>query len=65
MTFNIESKFEIGDKVKLNNQNTANILNAELKIFDNYYRIMYLLEYENQERRWIEESQISEKVETE
>ena len=65
MTFSIESKYEISDSVVLNNQIEATVLNMQLTLFDNYYRISYLLEFENGERRWTDENQISSKVESE
>ena len=63
MTFEIISKYDIADKVKLNNQIQATVLDVKLNLFDNYYKINYLLEFENQERRWTEETAIAEKVE--
>ena len=61
MVFEITSKYDVDDVVVLNNNQTATVLNVELQLFDNYYKIRYLLEFSNQERRWTDENSIAKK----
>ena len=63
MTFEITSKYEEGQVVKLNNGYQVTILSVEMILNDNYYKIRYLCEYENQERRWTDETAIAELIE--
>lgn len=65
MTFEITSKYDEGQTVRLNNGYEATILSVRMTLNDNYYRIDYLCEYENQERRWTDETAIAEVIETE
>ena len=61
MIFEITSKYDVDDVVVLNNNQTATVLNVELQLFDNYYKIRYLLEFSNQERKWTDENSIAKK----
>lgn len=61
MVFEITSKYDVDDVVVLNNNQTATVLNVELQLFDNYYKIRYLLEFSNQERKWTDENSIAKK----
>lgn len=63
MIFEIYSKFDKGDFVRLSNQKLAVIVDIKFNVFDNYYRMTYLLEFNNKERYWVEETSIQEKLE--
>lgn len=58
MTFEIQSKYEKGNTVSLKNFEEVHIIDIKIQLFDNYFRIYYLVEYYNRERKWIEESSI-------
>lgn len=63
MVFEINSLYEVDDVVKTSNLFTATVLEVRLESINDGYRIRYLLEFENLERRWTNESGIVGKVE--
>lgn len=65
MVFELASKYDVGQTVKLTNGNIVTILSVEMTTLDNYYKISYLCEYTNRERRWTDEVAIMEVVEGE
>jgi hypothetical protein len=62
MVFEVKTKFEIGVFVYDRNSKKATVVDAELRYSETSYsyKVMYLIEYENKERRWIDEYNLTD-----
>jgi hypothetical protein len=55
MKIEIQSKFEIGDKIDLNFVGVCTVLDIEVREFINKYEIYYLIERRDRSRYWMDE----------
>ena len=60
MTLFIECRFEIGQKVRHGNHCKGTVMDIELKNLSGRYIVSYLVEYENRERSWVNEYDLTE-----
>lgn len=59
MTLFIDTNFEIGQKVKTSFAHAkGGVMDAELYKDKSQYRVQYLVEFENRERRWMVEEDL-------
>lgn len=58
MKFEIVSRYDSSDIVLTKRYKRATVCEVKMKLLDNYYRIYYLLEFDNKERKWVDENDI-------
>lgn len=59
MKFEIESRFDVGGSILTKGHRTAKVCDVKIHLLGNYYRIYYLIEFDDsKERKWIDENDI-------